>query len=298
MLFYHFGYAPHGPARRGKRLRPQMVMRTATGLGAGLESALDAAAAVEILHNYSLVHDDIEDRDELRHGRPTLWNVYGIAQAINAGDALCAISFLTLLHASSHLRSEPVVSMVRVLHEAHRVMCDGQSLDLQFENAAHVSPAEYYRMIGSKTGALFEAACVLGAQCANASNATVEASAALGRAFGTAFQILDDILGIWATSDATGKVAANDIARRKWTYPVVWALDQPPSQARTEIARAYALERELGRSEVENVVTALDDLGAREAARRAAAEPMAIVEGHSDFALRDYLLGTLAPTLQ
>ena len=297
MLFYHFGYPPHGPARRGKRLRPQMVMRSATGLGAGLESTLDAAAAVEILHNYSLVHDDIEDRDELRHGRPTLWSVYGIAQAINAGDALCAISFLTLLHAASHVRSERVVSMVRVLHEAHRVMCEGQSLDLQFERAARVSLAEYYRMIGSKTGALFEAACVLGAQCAAAPNATVEASAALGRAYGTVFQILDDILGIWASSDATGKVAANDIARRKWTYPVVWALDQPPSPARAEIARAYALGRELGRSEVENVVTALDDLGAREAARRAAAEPMAVVEGHSDLALREYLLGTLAQTL-
>ena len=98
MLQYHFGYGKHGPARRGKRLRPTMVARACESAGGVLDDALDAAAAVELLHNYSLVHDDIEDSDRFRHGRPTLWSVYGIAQAINAGDAMCAISFLTLTH--------------------------------------------------------------------------------------------------------------------------------------------------------------------------------------------------------
>ena len=101
MLLCHFGYGEHGPARRGKRLRPQLLMRVALGEGAPLERALDAAVAVEILHNYSLVHDDIEDGDRLRHGRRTLWSAYGVAHAINAGDAMCALSFASLTSAST-----------------------------------------------------------------------------------------------------------------------------------------------------------------------------------------------------
>ncbi len=294
MLFYHFGYGPYGPARRGKRLRPQIVMRTALALGAPIERCLDAAAAVEILHNYSLVHDDIEDRDELRHGKRTLWNVYGVPRAINAGDAMCAVSVLTLLRARRHLPAERVVRMVEMLHEAHRIMCDGQSLDLQFESATHVALNDYYHMIACKTAALFEASCFLGAQCAETDAALLGQYGKLGHAYGVAFQIRDDILGIWASSDATGKVVANDIARRKWTYPVVWALAQAPSPATAAIAEAYAGGGELTTEQVERVVAALDELGAREAARRAAAEPMAVVEAHSDSSLREFLMGTLA----
>ncbi len=294
MLFYHFGYGPYGPARRGKRLRPQIVMRTALALGAPLEDALDAAAAVEILHNYSLVHDDIEDRDELRHGKRTLWNVYGIPRAINAGDAMCAVSFLTLLRSSERLPVERVARMVEMLHEAHRIMCDGQSLDLQFESATHVALNDYYHMIACKTAALFEASCFLGAQSAQADPSIVARYGKLGHAYGIAFQIRDDILGIWASSDATGKVVANDIARRKWTYPVVWALAQAPSAARDAIAAAYGGGRELSPEQVDTVVNALHELGAREAARSAAAEPMAVVEAHPDSELREFLMGTLA----
>ncbi len=293
MLLYHFGYGQYGPARRGKRLRPQIVMRTAFALGAGIEKALDAAAAVEILHNYSLVHDDIEDHDELRHGRRTLWSIYGVAQAINAGDALCATSFLTLLQCAEHLPHERVTEMTRVLHDAHRTMCNGQSLDLQFESDTHVALDDYFAMIAGKTAALFEASCGLGAHCAEAGAAAIRRYQALGHAYGTAFQIRDDVNGIWASSDATGKVVANDIARRKWTYPVVWALAQEPSPARNAVASAYARGRELDAGEVSTVVAALADLGAREAARRALAEPMAIIERHADAALRDYLLETL-----
>ncbi len=166
MLLRHFGYAPYGPARRGKRLRPQMVMRVGTGEGAPLEYAIDAAVAVEIFHNYSLVHDDIEDRDELRHGRPTLWSAYGIAGAINAGDAMCALSFLSLESAATHLEAGRVLQMIALLHEAHAVMCEGQSLDLHFESQRTVDLPGYYRMIECKTAQLFDASCRLGAYAA------------------------------------------------------------------------------------------------------------------------------------
>ncbi len=297
MLFYHFGYGPHGPARRGKRLRPRIVLHIAMAEGASLEDALDAAVAVELLHNYSLVHDDIEDCDELRHGRRTLWSVYGIAQAINAGDAMCAVSFLTLAQAAARHPSDRVLSMVRALHEAHRVMCDGQALDLGFEQATHVDLDRYHEMIACKTAALFAASCHLGAQCAGTDAATIASYEELGRAYGMAFQIRDDYLGIWASPDATGKITGNDLARRKWTFPVVWALAQPHSPARELVARAYRAGSELDPSTVARVIEALEELGAREAAMRAVAEPMAVVECHSNRALRDYLLETLAETV-
>ncbi|MGA7569236.1 MAG: polyprenyl synthetase family protein [Candidatus Aquilonibacter sp.] len=294
MLAYHFGYPPHGPARRGKRLRPTMLMRICESEGAPLEHALDAAAAVELLHNYSLVHDDIEDRDEFRHGRRTLWSVYGIAQAVNTGDAMCALSFLTLMRAKALLGPTRALDVIERLHHAHRTMCDGQSLDLQFESEGHVELPDYDLMIACKTGALFEAACSLGACCAGVDESRVAGYAAVGRAYGMAFQVRDDLLGIWASADRTGKSVAGDLMRRKWSFPVVWALARPPSPAREVIAAAYRSQRPLDTAEVQAVVEALEELGAREAATRAVAEPMAVVERHPNRALRDYLLETLA----
>ena len=300
MLFYHFGYGAHGPARRGKRLRPRLLLRVTEAEGGSIENALDAAAAVEILHNYSLVHDDIEDGDELRHGRRTLWAVYGIPQALNAGDALCAVSFLVLLNATARHADNRVLRMVRALHEAHATMCDGQSLDLAFERATHVDLDEYHRMIGAKTAALFGASSELGALCAPCDEHSVLRYRELGRAYGLAFQIRDDVLGIWGTVDSTGKVTGNDIARRKWTFPVVWALSRPPSAARDRIAHAYAHalrdkrnEAVLDEETVTGVVDALDALGAREAANAAIGEHLAVVERHPVASVRDFLLSSL-----
>ena len=293
MLFYHFGYGKHGPARSGKRLRPRLLLRVAEAEGGRIEDALDAAAAVEILHNYSLVHDDIEDGDELRHGRRTLWSVYGIPQALNAGDALCAISFLVLMNATARHSDERVLRMVRALHESHATMCDGQSLDLAFERATHVNLAEYHRMIGAKTAALFGASSELGALCAPCDDESVLRYRELGRAYGSAFQIRDDMLGIWGSVDATGKVTGNDIARRKWTFPVVWALAQPPSAARERVAAAYARGQALDVENVTGVIDALDELGAKEAAHAAIAEHLAVVERHPVASVRDFLLSSL-----
>ena len=293
MLFYHFGYGPYGPARRGKRLRPKLLLAVAKAEGAPLEDALDAAAAIEILHNYSLVHDDIEDGDELRHGRKTLWTMYGIPQALNAGDALCAISFLVLMNATARHADERVLQMVRALHEAHETMCDGQSMDLAFERAEQVDLAEYHRMIAAKTAALFGASSELGALCAPCDAQTVRHYRELGRAFGVAFQIRDDVLGVWGSLQATGKVRLNDIARRKWTFPVVWALAGPPSRARSRIAAAYSGSRTLDSGEVRSVVEALEEVGAKEAAQAAIAEHLAVVERHPAGSVRDFLLSSL-----
>lgn len=262
MIRYHFGYDEPGKPRAGKRLRPQLLLRTALAEGGPVDCALDAAVAIEILHNYSLVHDDIEDGDELRHGRTTLWKRFGVAHGINAGDALCAISYLTLLHEEAVVPPNRVVEMLHVLHEANLRMCEGQGLDIGFETSSIVTMPQYLEMIAGKTGALFAASCELGALAAGAEPSRARNYARLGRAYGLAFQIQDDVLGTWGTTDVTGKPSGADIARRKWSFPIVWALATPPSPDREIVARAYR-EGGLDRDGVANVIAALERLGAR-----------------------------------
>jgi geranylgeranyl diphosphate synthase type I len=262
---WHFGIGCEGACRHGKRLRPRLLLQVALDEGATFEAALDAALAVELLHNYSLVHDDIEDGDELRHGRQTVWARYGTAHGINAGDSMCAVSYLTLLRNSSGMPVERVAAMTRTLHAANLVMCAGQAYDIGFETAAAVTMDAYYAMIEGKTAALFGAAFALGALAAGCDDARAVAYGELGRAYGRAFQIRDDLLGGWGSREETGKASGADFAHRKWSYPIVWALSGPPSPAREAIASRYARSKPLGASDVAAIATALDALGARRA---------------------------------
>ncbi|MBV8369092.1 MAG: polyprenyl synthetase family protein [Candidatus Eremiobacteraeota bacterium] len=269
---YHFGFGDEG--RRGKRLRSQLVLEVAEEEGGRPELALDAACAVEIVHEFSLIHDDIEDGDTLRRGREAVWSRYGLAHGINAGDALCSVAYLTLLD-GSHADAETKVAMNRVLLAAHLAMCSGQGRDIAFETEPRVTMEDYRAMIGGKTAALFGAACELGALAAGAGTERAAAYARLGCAYGTAFQIEDDVLGIWGDSATTGKPAGADLAKRKWTFPVVWALGGPPSEAREIVAAAYASGSALSEEAVHATLAALDGLGAREAAVGAARAELA-----------------------
>jgi geranylgeranyl diphosphate synthase type I len=294
MIRYHFGYDQHGRAKQGKRLRPQLLLRTALEEGGKVEEALDAAIAIEILHNYSLVHDDIEDGDRLRHGQTTIWAQFGIPHGINVGDALCSLSYLTILHGT--VPADRVVAMLLVLHEANLQMCEGQGTDIKFESLASVTMDRYLDMISGKTGALFSASCQLGAIAAGCAEERAQQYARLGRAYGRAFQIRDDVLGAWGATDVTGKPSGADLARRKWSFPVVWALATAPSADREIVASAYARGSRLEEPDVERVREALDRLGARvaadEAHDRALAEADAIArEADIDRggAIRDFL---------
>jgi geranylgeranyl diphosphate synthase, type I len=151
-------------------------------------------------------------------------------------------------------------------------------------------------MIECKTAQLFDASCRLGAHAAACDEPTIVGYGAVGRAYGMAFQIRDDVAGIWSSVDETGKTVASDIARRKWTFPVVWTIAQPPSAARTTVAEAYARGEPFDAATVERVVEALDALGAREAATKAVAEHLAIVENHPNQELREFLSSTLGLT--
>jgi geranylgeranyl diphosphate synthase type I len=252
-------------AKRGKRLRPRILIAAAETEGAGAEDALAPAAAVELLHNFSLVHDDIEDRDVLRHGRPTLWSSYGDPAAITAGDAMCALSYLTLLR-DARQSPERVVAMTACLHRGHLDMCRGQGLDIGFETAISVTFAEYLTMIDGKTAALFGASCEIGALAAGAPAERAAAYGRMGRAYGLAFQIRDDILGTWGSTAETGKPAGADIRRRKWSFPVAWAIDGPPSRERDVVAAAYGTIGELDDARADAVIAALERLGAHAAA--------------------------------
>ena len=253
MVRYHFGYGENSHRKHGKRLRPQLLMRVALAEGAAPESALDAAIAVEILHNYSLVHDDIEDGDELRHGRLAVWKRFGLAHGVNAGDALCSLAYLGLLGSEAQ-PLDRTATMARLLHEANLAMCDGQGLDIAFEARPRVTMDEYRAMIGHKTAALFAAACELGALAAGAPAERARAYARLGEAYGIAFQIRNNVLGTWGSSEVTGKPSGADIARRKWSFPVVWALSGPESDDRRVVADAYSAGQPPPQSQVPQIV--------------------------------------------
>jgi len=229
----------------------------------------------------------------LRHGRATLWSRFGVAQAINSGDAMCALSFLALARSESRLGAGRTLAMLACLHHAHRKMCDGQARDLDFESRMAVSLDEYLSMIAGKTAALFRAAGEMGAICADASPEMRERAALFGEAFGMAFQVRDDLLGIWGAEGATGKRVAGDIARRKWSYPIVWALACPDSPPRTVVARAYASGRALNPLEAAAVRAALDELGAEAASRRALDERIAVLQLTGDEPLLAFAVESL-----
>jgi geranylgeranyl diphosphate synthase, type I len=264
MLHYHLGWvdADFQPARSdsGKHIRPILTLLCCEASGGEWQTALPAAAAIELLHNFSLIHDDIEDGDPVRRGRPTLWKVWGNAQAINAGDALYTMAHTTLNGLTEYrVPAERVLAARQRFDRACIVLTQGQHLDLGFESRSSVTEAEYSRMINGKTAALIEAACGLGA-LVNGSD-LVSHYEDFGRELGLAFQIQDDLLGIWGDPQITGKPAGNDLRNHKKSLPVAYGLDRSE-----ELRRLYA------QSEV-NVAAAmaeLDRLDAREYAEQLA----------------------------
>jgi geranylgeranyl diphosphate synthase, type I len=265
MLHYHLGWvdADFKPAEfdAGKRIRPVLTLLTCAASGGDWHDALPAAAAVELLHNFSLIHDDIEDGDPLRRGRPTLWKVWGNAQAINAGDALFTLSHMALNNLAMCIPTERVLAVRQRFDRACLALTQGQHLDLGFELRASVTEAEYLRMIDGKTAALIEAACGIGALVGGSEQAAHYE--AFGRGLGLAFQIEDDLLGIWGDPLVTGKPAGNDVRNRKKSLPVAYGLDHSE-----DLRRLYA------QSEVDvvAVVAELNRVGAREYAEQLAAQ--------------------------
>ena len=261
MMLYHLGLdAERGAA--GKRLRPVLCTLVFDAIAGDARPALPAAAAIELLHNFTLIHDDIEDQDPARHHRPTVWSVWGIPQAINAGDGMFAMSRLAIQRLQE-MPAERVLAFASLLDEACVRVCEGQFLDISFETRTDVTTERYRAMAAKKTGALFAAAAEGAAVLATDDAAVRAALARFGESFGQAFQAHDDLLGIWATTERTGKVAMNDLTKRKKTLPVVLGFERAPTKTRERLAALFEPAAPLPAENVARIRETLDELGIR-----------------------------------
>ncbi len=225
MLAYHLGWEGEGAGReaQGKRLRPLLTLLCAAAAGGDWQAALPAAAAVELVHNFSLIHDDIEDNSPLRRGRPTIWSKWGIPQAINTGDALFSLAHLAIFRLNE---TAPEVC----LPAAHRLqqtclhLTQGQYLDISYEKRHDLTPADYWPMVEGKTAVLLMTCTELGALIAQSPSRPHYRQ--FGRLVGLAYQTQDDLLGIWGDSAMTGKSVESDLVEGKKSLPILYGLSQ------------------------------------------------------------------------
>lgn len=255
MFRYHLGWtdAQGIPARAdsGKRIRPLLCLWSCEACGADWRKALPAAAAIELIHNFSLIHDDIEDNSDERRGRAAVWKIWGLAQGINAGDAMFVLSHLALERLTTDtLSPERTIEIHRVFDRATLKLTQGQYLDIGFERADQVSLDHYLEMVRGKTAALLAAACEIGARVATTDEAIIRAFAGYGENLGIAFQIADDVLGLWGDPALTGKSARTDLWSRKKSYPVLAAMaSERGDELRALYAKAEWREDDIARVE-------------------------------------------------
>jgi geranylgeranyl diphosphate synthase type I len=249
-------------AESGKLLRPLLSLLACRAAGGVPERALPLAAGIQLVHDFSLIHDDIEDQGEMRRGRPTVWKLWGLAQGINTGDGMLIIAHLAVHRLSEvGVPAEIALEVIRRFDETILTVCEGQYLDLSYEGDLGISEADYLAMISRKTASLVAAACGLGAIVGGADAATAAAMFDFGQNLGLAFQVQDDVLGIWGDSALTGKPPAADLHRRKVSLPIIHALNG--AEQREGLAQLYAKQR-TGDEDVRRMLDILEQAGARD----------------------------------
>ena len=232
-----YGAARHYPLAGGKRVRPFVVLRAAEAVGGDPDKALYPAAAVELIHNYSLVHDDIMDMDELRRGRPTVHKLWGVNMAILAGDLLFSKAFEAI--AKANVSPEKKARVLDVLVRTSNMLCEGQALDIEFEEREHVAVEEYLRMIRGKTGALFQGSAEIGAIIGTDNEEYIRALSRWGMNVGIAFQIWDDVLDLIADEEKLGKPVGSDIRKGKKTLIVSHFFDNASEEDKAEFMKVF-----------------------------------------------------------
>ncbi len=257
--------ASHLIRNGGKRLRPYMTISCCRILGGSASDAMPAASAVEMIHNFSLVHDDIMDNDEVRHGVPTTHSKFGTPLAILAGDTLFAKAYQVI----SRTRNAGKASeLVRMLSKGCIDICEGQYLDIMMARRKKMpTQAEYIKMIRKKTAALFEVSCAMGAVCAGAGKKDVSKMAAFGRNLGIAFQITDDIIGAAGDPKITKKPVGNDIREGKKSLPIMLALKKAAGRDRDIILQCFDNPK-CTKRQLQHAVGAIRRIGTEDAARR------------------------------
>ena len=265
ILRYHMGWEnERGRIRQGKQgkfIRSILHLLSCQAVGGDVAQVLPSAAALELVHNLSLIHDDIQDKSHQRHGRPTVWKLWGKSQAINIGDFMFALASLALLRLRDNgLSSEEILHSLKVLTEACKELCEGQYLDIEFEDRVDITVEDYLNMIRRKTAALIAASASMGAYLGKGEE-KVQHFHQFGEALGMAYQIRDDILGVWGVKKRTGKSMGEDLRQRKKTLPVVYALSE--SKDRAKLERLYS-KRRIDGGDIPLAVRILDESGARD----------------------------------
>ena len=294
LLRYHLNWVdPQGspvavPTSQGKALRPTLCMFACDALCGSPIRAARAAAAMELIHNFSLIHDDVQDQDVERRHQATVWSLWGIPKALVAGDAMQTLGDLLVLGSEAEeVSAETTLKVSSLLTESYLEMIEGQCLDLGFENNPGVTARDYLQMIAYKTGALIRNSLTIGALLATSDpvppghslgpkgylsqagqgGGPVGAFSRFGNGLGRAFQIRDDFLGIWGDAATTGKSTDSDIRRRKKSFPVVYAFERARGQSREDLLRIYQQE-ELDDGDVERVMEVLHEVGAHDESER------------------------------
>jgi len=303
MLRYHLGWVDTAfqptTHKAGKRLRPIFLLLACEAQGGDWQQAIPAASAVELLHNFTLIHDDIEDHGQTRRGRPTLWAVWGAAQAINAGDALFSLAYRSLFNLqTTGISPETVLRAVNLYTDAILHITEGQHLDLSFETKSEVDEDTYLTMIRSKTAALLGLVCELGGMLAGASEAHLTALRDFGVELGMAFQMQDDWLGLWGNPEQTGKPVGSDLRSRKKTLPILHGMAHS-----TDFAALLTTTSDIDDAAITRGLALLEAAGSREyvqaqalAHHRTALNALARSEGTGEaqaalYALTEKLVG-------
>jgi geranylgeranyl diphosphate synthase, type I len=268
---YHLGWVDSSLApingNTGKLLRPTLLLLAYEAAGAWgltkqadngfnyLRRALPAAAAIELIHNFTLIHDDIVDHDTERHHQPTLWAIWGSSQGINTGDGMFSLARLALWDVLDEgVESAIAVRLGATLDRTALVMAEGQYLDLSFEQRQNISVSMYVDMIARKTAALMSCAAEIGARLGTRETATIESLRDFGFEIGLAFQVRDDMLGIWASATETGKTSAGDIYRRKKSLPILHALERANEQDQHKLHQILTQENPISNEQVAEVL--------------------------------------------
>jgi geranylgeranyl diphosphate synthase type I len=272
MFRYHLGWTDinfvETKTDSGKRIRPLLCLLSCEAVGGDWRPALPVAVAIELVHNFSLIHDDIEDQSDERRGRTAVWKAWGLAQGLNAGDGMFMLARLALDRLSNHGASSDKCTRINLEFDATTLaLCHGQFLDLGFEARLDVTVDEYIQMIRGKTAALISSATRIGAMIATDDARTIDALSRFGENIGLAFQITDDILGIWGDPSVTGKSVATDILSRKKSLPAILGLsDRVFGQSLQAIYRLPRLEP----AHVAHVLELLDAANVRQNAQQRA----------------------------
>lgn len=286
MIDHHFGWGAGATGPRsgafGKRIRPLLMALVAQAISGEYRYVLPAAAALEFLHNFTLIHDDVMDHSAERRHRPTVWALWGGDQAINAGDGLYALANLAVTNLlRAEVPASKAVRAAQVLSQACLWTAEGQVLDMSFAGRERVTTAEYLTMIAHKTGALLEAATKIGALLSSDEEPVIHAYAQFGRDLGLAFQVRDDYLGVWGDEAATGKSVTGDIREKKKSYPVLVAFERAGAADQAALCRIYAQEA-LSGQDVADVLGILQRSGAIAETDRTASEYFERALAHLD----------------